>query len=51
MKSPTLFVSIWVSTAAIAFWAGTWFSEKDTEPVQLSDGQSASSLQEPEDSD
>ena len=51
MKSPIVFVSIWVSTAAIAFWAGTWFSEKDTEPVQLSDGQSASNLQAPEVSD
>jgi hypothetical protein len=45
MKSPILFVSIWVSTAAIAFWLGTWFSNKDTASIQVSERQTASDSQ------
>lgn len=51
MKSPILFVSIWVSTAAIAFWLGTWFSDKDTDPIQVSERQTASDSQVPGDND
>jgi len=51
MKSPIIFVSIWVSTAAIAFWLGTWFSDEDTAPIQVSERQEASNSQVSEDRD
>ncbi|MFP6855163.1 MAG: hypothetical protein VB980_05210, partial [Opitutales bacterium] len=45
MKNPILFIFIWGSTAAIAFWLGTWFSENDTDLIRVSERQTASDSQ------